>query len=391
MARNKIALQYFPIDVEIFGDYKIKRLIRRYPRGLEFYMRLLTIIYGDKGYYLDVDDETYFDLADDLRMDESVIGEMICFCTSENVRLFDFEMFEKHRILTSRGIQNTYIDTMSKLKRQVDIRAEYSLLDLKCLGKLRKNGLIIQKNSEECALSSKKFGEIQNNSEKFGEIQKNEPFLRRNSEECLDYSEECADYSEKTADSSDKKKEKEKKEKEIKNNSLSLTLSPSSRAEREEAAAWPPQREREDFLKILLFEKNIIDPQTELDRFLAHYEKTGWLDANGNRVRNRLAALKAWTPAKDAPRCPDHAAVFWREVYEAVKTADPSADCSCLLAEFRGIVTSEQAVAIVCAAHSLVTFLELPQHIKAARSVIDRHFPGRRLHYRVPQTEKQSQ
>lgn len=357
MARNKIALQYFPIDMEIFGDPKIKRLIRHNPRGLEMYLRILTMIYGNKGYYLEVDDETCFDIADDMRMGEEEVREMIRFCAGENIRLFDVGMLEKHRILTSRGIQNTYVDAMSKLKRRVEIRDDYRLLDFDSFGEFPKKGPILRKNSEKCPDSS---------------------------EEKADSSEKQGDYSEKKADSSDKKKIKEKKEKEIKNISLSLT--PSLRSADECSADEPPQTEREDFLKILFFEKRILSPQRELDRFLSHYEKTGWLDANGNRIRNRQAALKAWTPAKDALQCPAPTGRIWQAVFEAVKASDPAADCTPLLTGFRSLTADRRMVHIECEDRSLHDFLELPRHIGAARAVFANYFPDRELSYRIPKT-----
>lgn len=76
----------------------------------------------------------------------------------------------------------------------------------------------------------------------------------------------------------------------------------------------PSQTERESFLEILLFDKLLIRPAEELERFLAHYDKTGWLDKNGNKITNRLAALKAWD-CKDAPKYSDKLMVNdWRTI-----------------------------------------------------------------------------
>lgn len=54
------------------------------------------------------------------------------------------------------------------------------------------------------------------------------------------------------------------------------------------------EKERESFLNFLLFSKYIIKPEAELDRFLAHYEKTDWVTSTGQKITNRMAALKAW-------------------------------------------------------------------------------------------------
>lgn len=144
-------------------------------------------------------------------------------------------------------------------------------------------------------------------------------------------------------------------------------------------------KEKESFLKILLFDKKLLDPQTELDRFCAHYEKSGWVDANGNPVKNRSAALKSWTPDKDAQKCPAGIADIWREVYEAATAVDTNTDCTSLLTLFRGIYTEGKTIHITAANKSLADFLEQPDYLQAIRPVLDKHFgAGKRLNYRIP-------
>lgn len=144
-------------------------------------------------------------------------------------------------------------------------------------------------------------------------------------------------------------------------------------------------KEKENFLKILLFDKKLLDPQTELDRFCTHYEKSGWVDANGNPVKNRSAALKAWTPDKGAQKCPTGISDIWREVYEAATAVDPGIDCTSLLTLFRGIYTEGQTIHITAANKYLADFLEKSDYLQAIRPVLDKHFgAGKRLNYRIP-------
>lgn len=141
------------------------------------------------------------------------------------------------------------------------------------------------------------------------------------------------------------------------------------------------QRERENFLKILLFEKKLLCPQTELDRFTAHYEKTGWVDANGNAIKNRLAALRSWTPAKEAVKCPVRTAAIWQEVVETAARADPALDCTPMLALFRGLCCEGQTIHITVADKSLADLME--RRIQSIRPVFDKHFGALKLNYRV--------
>jgi hypothetical protein len=92
-------------------------------------------------------------------------------------------------------------------------------------------------------------------------------------------------------------------------------------------------KERENFLEFLLFERHLIRPRQELERFLAYYDKTNWLTSTGQKVTNRLAALKSW-------RCegPVFAELtinrlqIWKKIIELF----PDVDKILLLADFRG-------------------------------------------------------
>ena len=181
---NKIDLRYFPVDVDILRDKKVRRLTRKYARGAEFYLYLLCAIYSDKGYYMPIDDGTAFDIADDMRVAEAEIDEMLDFCMSDNVGLFSREMKDKYHILTSRGIQRRYAETIRQLKRKVSINPEYSLI-----------------NSENAGNSSELFGICRRNSEEIIE----------SSEENRVYSEEMTENSEEIGINSDKSKVKESK------------------------------------------------------------------------------------------------------------------------------------------------------------------------------------
>lgn len=52
-------------------------------------------------------------------------------------------------------------------------------------------------------------------------------------------------------------------------------------------------KERDDIFKIFFF-KNFANPAYEVERFINHYEAQGWERGNGQKIRNRIAAAKAW-------------------------------------------------------------------------------------------------
>lgn len=143
--------------------------------------------------------------------------------------------------------------------------------------------------------------------------------------------------------------------------------------------------EREIFLKILLFDKKLLNPFPELERFVAYYEKTGWVDANGNAIKNRAAALKFWKPDENAEKCPAGIADTWREVYNAVTGAADGEDCTLMLSLFRGLYAEGDTIHVTVADKSLMAFMEEPKRLLLIREVLDRRFgPGKKLHYRIP-------
>lgn len=334
---NKTELEYFPVNVDILRDTKIRRLARAYSRGVEFYLYLLCAIYSDKGYYLPVDEQTAFDIADDMHINEDQVREMLEFCTCESVGLFSREMMERHQILTSLGIQTRYTETIRQLKRKVCIYSEYSLMKIE----------------NEVDVSSKP-----------GRNAEMEFANGKGSEEMQIYSEEMAVNPEGMGIYSDKSRVEESKVKENKKEEISLSASAG--------------KERENLLRILVFEKNLQNPQVELDRFEAYYEKTGWVDANGNPIRNRLAALKFWKPDKDALKLSAAALRIWAELYESLNDDDRTP----MLVHFRGFYPDGETLHITMSDKKLYEFLE-PKHTHAVRKVLDKYFKYSILNYRV--------
>ncbi len=144
-------------------------------------------------------------------------------------------------------------------------------------------------------------------------------------------------------------------------------------------------KEREDFLKILFFEKQIIRPQVELERFINHYAKCGWVDAHGNAIRNRVAALRAWSPAKDVEKVAQPIRDAWFAVHEAVKEADPHCDATVMLTEFRGLHVEGQNIYITAGNIALRDFLETENRRRPLHDVLHRLYGSdKNVNYRIP-------
>lgn len=126
MARtSRKGLDYFPMDIDIFNDLKIRKLIKyQGGKAITVYALLLCDIYKN-GYYMEWDKELPFICSELTGFDEAYISEVIKACLT--LGLFSNELFETKKVLTSRGIQERYSHICAQCKRKNRL-AEYNLL-----------------------------------------------------------------------------------------------------------------------------------------------------------------------------------------------------------------------------------------------------------------------
>ncbi len=110
MARpKKEKLDYYPKDTDQLSDRKIRRLLSDYgANGYLIYEHILQLIYGDKGYFLQADNNLAFDISDYLpsEITESMVNLTLKSCIEYG--LFDEEIYEKYQVLTNETIQKNY-------------------------------------------------------------------------------------------------------------------------------------------------------------------------------------------------------------------------------------------------------------------------------------------
>lgn len=126
MARtSRKGLDYFPMDIDIFNDLKIRKLIKyQGGKAITVYVLLLCNIYKN-GYYMEWDKELPFICSELTGFEEAYISEVIKTCLT--LGLFSSELFEMKKVLTSRGIQERYSRICVQCRRTYRI-AEYNLL-----------------------------------------------------------------------------------------------------------------------------------------------------------------------------------------------------------------------------------------------------------------------
>lgn len=130
MARPiKKGLDYFPMDVDFYLDRKIRILLAKYgTHGIALYIYLLTEIYRNS-FYINVDDDYICIVANDLSMTNDLAVEIINhFC---NGKLFDKNLFEIKRVLTSKGVQLRFQEAVKTRasKRKILVEEDFWLLN----------------------------------------------------------------------------------------------------------------------------------------------------------------------------------------------------------------------------------------------------------------------
>ena len=123
--QRKVGLDYFPIDVDMFQDIKVRKLIRHQGgKAITVYALLLCYIYKS-GYYLRWDKELPFIISELLGYEEVFITEVIKCCLL--LGLLDKALYDSESVLTSKGIQLRYLRSCSEIRRKGVIK-EYNLI-----------------------------------------------------------------------------------------------------------------------------------------------------------------------------------------------------------------------------------------------------------------------
>lgn len=129
MARpRKEGLDYFPLDVGFIEDIKVRKLLRKYDASsIAVLIYLLSFIYRDKGYYMEVDENIYFIIADTLKISESQVESIVQYLLE--IDFFNKNMFELYGILTSKSIQVRYVKATER-RMFSDIEEKFRLFDM---------------------------------------------------------------------------------------------------------------------------------------------------------------------------------------------------------------------------------------------------------------------
>ena len=110
-------------------DTKVRRIARTFGcTGTMAIVMLFTDIYRTRGYYMNWDEDTCFDLSENLQCDPELAAKIVDACVL--AKIFNVDLFQDKAVLTSAAIQLRYLKINQDCKRQRTINPEFSLIEL---------------------------------------------------------------------------------------------------------------------------------------------------------------------------------------------------------------------------------------------------------------------
>lgn len=121
-------VEYFPLNVNFINDLKVRKLLLSCgAQSIAVLIYLLSTIYKDEGYFVEIHE----DEIDLIALDVNVTPEFVVKVINKacEVRLFDVNLYENFNILTSKGIQERYLKITERRKNSVVI-TQFNLINV---------------------------------------------------------------------------------------------------------------------------------------------------------------------------------------------------------------------------------------------------------------------
>jgi hypothetical protein len=137
-------------------------------------------------------------------------------------------------------------------------------------------------------------------------------------------------------------------------------------------------REKEIFFEILFFEKGLKSPKAEVERFVNHYQSTGWRNKNGAAVHGKYSLLRNWDTKNTVVFPPDFVR-NWREIYELSAQLNPDKmPIFSFISEFYDVKKTETNV-IFLLSEKLRNLIE--NNLDVLGEALQKIFVGKKLTY----------
>jgi hypothetical protein len=128
MGKYKTGIEYFSHDTDMStADKGLELVEAEYGiKAYALYLKLLERIYGEKGYYIEWDEDSVLLFAKRLNEDGDLVSDIVDALIKRG--LFNRTVYEDHKVLTSESIQTRYIDA-AKRRSKVQLQRAYLLVD----------------------------------------------------------------------------------------------------------------------------------------------------------------------------------------------------------------------------------------------------------------------
>lgn len=121
-------VEYFPLNVNFINDLKVRKLLLSCgAEAIAVLIYLLSTIYKDEGYYVEIHEDEIDLIALDVNVTPEFVLEVINKACE--VRFFDVNLYENFNILTSKGIQERYLKITERRKNSVVI-TQFNLINV---------------------------------------------------------------------------------------------------------------------------------------------------------------------------------------------------------------------------------------------------------------------
>lgn len=121
-------VEYFPLNVNFINDLKVRKLLLSCgAQSIAVLIYLLSTIYKDEGYFVEIHEDEIDLIALDVNVTPEFVVEVINKACE--VRLFDVNLYNNFNILTSKGIQERYLKITERRKNSVVI-TQFNLINV---------------------------------------------------------------------------------------------------------------------------------------------------------------------------------------------------------------------------------------------------------------------
>ena len=121
-------VEYFPLNVNFINDLKVRKLLLSCgAESIAVLIYLLSTIYKDEGYFVEIHEDEIDLIALDVNVTPEFVLEVIKKACE--VHFFDVNLYNNFNILTSKGIQERYLKITERRKNSVVI-TQFNLINV---------------------------------------------------------------------------------------------------------------------------------------------------------------------------------------------------------------------------------------------------------------------